>query len=185
MSDSKDDFLDQDEVAPSQEAAAKKAGGGNNFLLTILKFVAIGLGAIVFIITVVVITVKIIDRGGKPQSVVMQTENYQSALPDYSYYSNIGEIRTRTIDAAPFAVVIKINLGYPIGSDKAFVDKLTSSTPRMRDAIRLYFSQKTADELQPKNEQVIKQELLDLVNTLVEGGQLKEVLFERFDVTPM
>lgn len=184
MSDNKDDFLDQEET-PAAPETAKKTAGRSNFILTILKFVAIGLGAVIFIITIVVITVKIIDRGGKPQSVVMQTENYQSALPEYAYYNNLGEIRTRTVDAAPFAVVVRINLGYPLGSDKAFIDKLTSSTPRMRDAIRNYLSRKTAEELQPKNELVVKQEILDLVNSLLEGGQIKEVLFDSFTVSEM
>ena len=82
-------------------------------------------------------------------------------------------------------MVVRINLGYPLGSDKAFIDKLTSSTPRMRDAIRNYLSQKTAEELQPKNELVIKQEILDLVNSLLEGGQIKEVLFDSFTVSEM
>jgi flagellar protein FliL len=184
MSDNKDDFLDQDEAAPALDTGAKK-GGGNNFLLTILKFVAIGIGAVVFIITVVIITMKIMDRGGKPQSVVMQTEDYQSTLPTYAYYSALGEIRTRTRDKTPYAVVVRINLGYPLGSDKLFLEKLTTSTPRLRDAVRSYFSEKSAEELGPENEQVVKQQILDLANNIIEGGQIKEVLFERFDVSEM
>lgn len=186
MSDeNKDDMFDQEEAAPGLDAGTKKSGGGNNLLLTILKFVAIGLGAIVFIVTVVLVTMKISDRGGKPQSVVMQTEDYQSTLPEYTYFNNIGEIRTRTKDKTPYAVVVKINLGYAKDAEKTFQEKLTATTPRLRDSIRNYFSEKTAEELQPENENQVKQEIMDLVNQLIEGGQIKEVLFERFDVSEM
>ncbi|MDR2363423.1 MAG: flagellar basal body protein FliL, partial [Spirochaetaceae bacterium] len=69
MPDNDDLDLGGEDSAGAQ-SAAKKTSGLAALLPNLLKFIAIGLGALIFIVTVVIITVNILGGGGKSQTVV-------------------------------------------------------------------------------------------------------------------
>lgn len=167
-----------------QEAAAPKAKGAGPGLLRILMFVGIALGAVILIVTVVVITVNILNGQGKPMTQVPVSEDYQQATPVYQYVTTIGEIRTRTIDKEPSSVVVKINLGFEM-NDKESPNEVTARLYQIRDYLRSYFSQKRAEELGPTREGIIKEELRENLNRILSKPTIKEVLFEKFDVVQM
>jgi len=184
MSDNVDDqdvnFADG-EAEVTRPAKAKGAGPG---IARILMYAGIGLGAVIFIVTVVVVTINIVNRQGRRQEVVPVSEAYQQTTPVYQYVTTIGEIRARTIDKEPSSLVVKLNLGFEM-SDKEAPNQVTQRLPQLRDFLRSYFSQKYAQDLTPDKEPILKEEIRESINRILTKPSLKEVLFEKFDVVPM
>jgi flagellar protein FliL len=179
MSD--DSFLAEGE---GQEGAApgKKKGAFN--LSRILMFVGIGVAAIGLIVTVVVITMSLVDKKGTPQTNVPVSEDYQEAAPVYQYVTTIGEVRTRTVDEPPQSVVVKVNLGFE-QSDKETPNEITARMVQLRDVLRNYFSLKRAVDLGPTQERQLKEELREKLNGMMKSKGIKEILFEKLDVVEM
>jgi flagellar FliL protein len=168
-----------------EQAAAPKAKGAGPGLLKILTIVGIALGAVILIVTVVIVTMGVINKQGKPVANVTDSESFQAASPIYAYVTTIGEIRTRTIDAEPASVVVKINLGFD-SADKEGPTEITQRLYQIRDYLRGYFSNKKAEELAPQNEAALKMELKEGLNNLLKkNGAIKEVLFETLNVVAM
>lgn len=182
MSDNLDDNdMNFAEGESGAEAAAPKAKGLGGGILKILMIVGIALGAVILMVTVVIVTVSIMNRQGKPLSAVPASEAYQAATPVYQYVTTIGEIRTRTRDAEPASVLIKINLGFS-KDDKESPTEVTERLYQIRDYLRNFFSMKYARDLQPEVEEVLKEELRENLNRILSKPTIKEVLFEKFDV---
>ena len=183
MSDS--DELDLDGGDAPGVDTPKKASGLAALLPTLLKFVAIGIGAVIFIVTVSYITYTILQKDGKSQTIIPVSSLWQGARPQYAMFTTIGSISTRTKDPVPYAVVVDMVVGYD-ENDNATATELTARLYEIRDFIRLFFRSKTADELRPENEPRLKQEIAELLNTKVlNSARARIVLFNRFDVMEM
>ncbi len=184
MGDSFDDQSMNIEGEGASSSAPVRAKGGGAGILRLLMWIGIALGAVIFVVTVVIVTVNIINKQGKPMTQVALGETYQRASPEYEYFTTLGEIRTRTIDTEPSSVVVKINLGFEKG-DKDTPTMLTARIHQMRDRLRNYFSSKTADYLAPTNETRLKEEIREDLNNMLSKPAIKEVLFEKMDVIKM
>ena len=183
MSDS--DELDLDGGESPGVSAPKKASGLMALLPTLLKFVAIGIGAVIFIVTVSYITYTILQRDGRSQTIIPANPLWQGARPTFAMFTQIGPISTRTRDAAPFAVVVDMIIGYDEG-DNATATELTARLYEIRHFIRNFFRSKTAHELRPENEVRIQQEIVEQLNTrMLNTGRVRIVLFTRLDVMEM
>ena len=183
MSDN-DDFFDGD--APHEEGPAKKKSGGlGSILPNILKFVAIGLGAMVFIVTVCVITFNIMNKGGKSQTVISDPNSpYLGKRLDYGYYDSIGSMTVRTRDFPVSSTVsVTMIIGYE-ATDQAASQELATRRFELRDFIRRFFASKTAADLAPDKEEALKTEIREILNTrFLESRGARVILFDRFDVT--
>lgn len=184
MADNRDE-LDLEGSEPIGEAAPKKASGLGALLPTILKFAAIGIGALIFIVTVSIITYRIMSGGGTSQTVISSTEVYAPKKPQYSWFSTIGVIRTRTKDPTPYSVVANVIIGYDKDS-KVAQNELTNRLYELKDFIRNFFSMKYAAELKAENEVRLKQEMKEQLNTgLFYDFKVQEILFQQLDVVEM
>ncbi|MCL2231312.1 MAG: flagellar basal body-associated FliL family protein [Treponema sp.] len=186
MSDSDDIDLDDGGEADAGGGAAKKRGGGGlgNLLPNILKFVAIGLGALVFIVTVSVITYNIMNKGGKSVTVLSDPEGpYVGNRPTYSWYTTLGSLTTRTSDTpANFSVTVDMMIGYDLDNQIASAEFI-SRQHEMRDFIRNYFTRKNASELRPENEEKIKTEIREMLNTrFLDKARVRIITFNKLDV---
>jgi len=160
----------------------KKASGLAALLPNLLKFVAIGIGALIFIVTVSVITYTILNKGGQSQTAIPTNSPFVGARPEYSWFSTIGVVRTSTSDPVPYAVVVDMIIGYDMG-DAASAAELTSRLPELQDFVRSYFRSKSADELKPGNEATLKQEILERLNTRVlNSARARSIQFKQLDV---
>lgn len=176
-----DDSLNLDDDA-GEAAPSKKRGGGGGFLPTLLKWVALGLGAIILIVTIVVITMKIVGGNSAAQAVVPVTEEYTSNREILDWYSSLGQIRTKTNDVNPASVVVDVVLGYK-KEDKATSTEITQRTVELKDFLRRYFTQKSADELRPQNEENLKIEIRNAINdSILSSSKIKDVRFMSLDV---
>jgi len=177
MSDQDDINLEGGDSAAG-EAPAKKGGG---LLPQLLKWVAIVLGALVFIVTVVIITVSIMGKGGDSKTSVPVSEEYVGQREVLNWYSSaIGTIQTRTCDEVPASVVVDMSLGFTI-DDKATQTELTSRIVELKDFLRSYFQKKTAAEL--RNEDKIKIELRNAINdNILSNSKIKDVRFTKYEI---
>ena len=164
---------------------SKKISGLGALLPNLLKFVAIGLGAVIFIITVSVITFNILNTRGQAQTVIPDSSPFVGIRPIYSWYTAVGMIRTSTRDPVPYAVVVDMALGYDL-NDNAAASEMTARLNELRDFIRSYFRSKTAVELYPENEARLKQEIVELLNTRVlNTARVRMITFTQLDVMEM
>ncbi|MCL2185736.1 MAG: flagellar basal body-associated FliL family protein [Treponema sp.] len=163
----------------------KKSGGLGNILPNILKFVAIGLGALVFIVTVCVITYNIMNKGGKSTTVISDPNSpYVGTRPLYNYYDNIGSITVETRDfPVKSTVTVDMILCYDLG-DQAAAQELSSRRFDLRDFVRAYFRQKTVAELGPEREEELKRHIREELNTrFLDTARVRNILFNKLDVT--
>jgi flagellar FliL protein len=185
MSDEEEVDLGEEGGAESDAGGKKKGGNLGGLLPNLLKFIAIGLGALVFIVTVAVITYNIMNKGGNSQTAVPQSESYVAVKPVYSIFTLLEQVSTRTRDASPYTVVVKVNIGYD-ENDNATATELTSRRYVMQDFLRNYFSKKYAEELQPENEARLKNEIKELLNTTVlDKARARIILFDKMDIVEM
>jgi flagellar FliL protein len=183
MSDS--DELDLEGEESSGAGGQKKASGLGSLLPNLLKFVAIGLGALIFIVTVSVITYNVLNKGGQSQTVIPSASPFVGARPQYSMFTSINLIRTSTKDPLPYSVVVDMVVGYDL-NDNSTATELTARLYELRDFVRSFFKSKTADELRPENEARLKQEILEQLNTRVlSSGRVRIILFNQLDVMAM
>ena len=167
------------------ESSSKKASGLGALLPNLLKFVAIGLGALIFIVTVAVITYNIMNQGGKSQTVISETSPYVGKRPEYSMFTSIGVIRTSTRDATPHSVVVDMIIGYD-QNDRNAQTELTSRLYELRDFVRSYFRSKYADELDAANEERLKQDITEALNTrLLVNSKARIITFNQLEVSEM
>ena len=184
MSDSEELDLDGGESTGTDSSPKKKSFGLLAFLPNILKFVAIGLGALIFIVTVAVITYNIMNKGGKSQTGVADPSSpYVGKRPEYAMYTLIGAVTTQTKDPPPrYSVTVDMVIGYDL-NDNAAQTELTSRQYELRDFVRSYFTGKYAAELQPENEARLKQDIREILNTrFLDKAKVRIILFNKLDV---
>jgi flagellar protein FliL len=184
MSDNVDDQEMSFAEGETEAAAPAKAKGAGPGIARILMIVGIGLGAVIFIVTVVVITVGIANKQGKPAVTMAKSESYQTATPIFQYVATVGEIRTRTSDAEPSSVDVKIILGFD-AEDKESPVEVNLRLPQIRDWLRTYFTGKLAEDLTPEKEPIVKDDVKENLNHLLSKPTIKEILFERLDVVKL
>ncbi|MDR1858077.1 MAG: flagellar basal body protein FliL [Treponema sp.] len=180
------DDLDIEGESPEASATpAKKKGGGLGALLpTILKFAAIGLGALIFIVTVSVVTYNIMNKGGKPQTVVADPSSpYIGRRPIFSWYTDIGTVNTRTKDATTnYTVSVIMHIGYDL-NDTVASGELNGRRYELQEFVRRFFAEKYAEQLQPQFERRLKQEIIEQLNTrYLDSAKVREIVFVQLNV---
>jgi flagellar FliL protein len=187
MGDADDNIDLGDEGGAEGAAAPKKAGGGGGLIPNLLKFIAIGIGALIFIVTVAVITFTIMSKGGgKAQTAVTDpTSPYIGKRPEYNNYTLIGSVTTRTRDKIVTNVTVELILQYDLDNNAAATE-LTARQYDLRDFVRQYFSGKYAADLVPDKELTLKNEIREILNTrILDTAKVRNVLFIKLDVMEM
>jgi len=188
MSDSNNlDDMEEGEAPEGGAASKKKKGGLGALLPTILKFAAIGIGALLFIVTVSVITYNIMNSGGKTQTNVTDPSSpYIGRKPIFDWYTDIGTVTTKTRDDLPRSVSVVMILGYDnkdADPNNTTYPELSGRKYELQDFVRRYFSGKYADDLKPENEEKLKQEIKEQINKrLLDKGRIRDITFTKFDV---
>ncbi|MCR5613428.1 flagellar basal body-associated FliL family protein [Treponema sp.] len=176
-----DSDIDLGEDSGAAAAPAKKGGLGG-ILPTILKYVALALGAIILIVTVVIITMNIMGGNKTRQTQIPISEEYREYAEELDWYTSLGEIQTRTSDAQHASVVVNIFLGYK-KDDKIASAEITAQKIPIRDFLRNYFADKTVEELTPKNEEKLKIEIRNEINdTILNKSKIRKISFDKLNV---
>ena len=176
MSDQNDIDMDTGDAGVSDGSAKGRSG----FLLQLLKWIAISLGALIFIVTVVVITVNIMGLTGRPATSAPVSEDYVPLQAPLEWYQAVGTIQTRSSDEIPASIMVDVALGYTFG-DKNTPTELSSRLVELRDFLRSFFHRKTVPELQ--NESRLKIEIRNFINdNILTRTKIRDVRFTRYDV---
>jgi flagellar protein FliL len=172
-------FVDE-EIAGGGDAGGGKTGFVPAAILKILKWVALGLAAVIFIVTVVVLTVTFIVKGPTAEVYPSAAESYQLVQPILQWY-DIGEIRTRTSDENPVTVIVSVKIGYD-PNNKSAQNDINQRREQIIDRTRFFFSQKREAQLNANYETQLKNELKEMVNGIVGRPYVRDVVFLSFSV---
>lgn len=176
-----DDELNIDGEETS-EGSGKGSGGLGGILPSILKWVAIVVAAIILIVTVCVITMKVMNKNNPSQASIPISDDYKKQREVLDWYSSIGSIRTKTSDATPATVIVEVVLGYKT-QDKVTSTEITQRQIEIKDFIRRYFTQKTASQLKPQNERELQIEIRNSINDdILMDSKIKDVKFMNLEV---
>ena len=175
----------EDDVAGGQDVEVGQKGGFlPAFAVRILKWAVIAIAAIIFIVTVVIITTRILNQGTRSGSVAIDSSAYTQKIPKYSWFDSFEDIRTRTGDDTAYTVIARVALGYDENNKKIQAEIVTRSR-LLQDRIRSYFSKHLAAELHPKHEDRIKADLLEEINSIITDGKIGVVLLLEYNLIEM
>jgi len=130
---------------------------------------------------VAVITYKILNSRGEAQTVLDPTSEYIGTRPQYSTFTLIGQLNTRTKDKT-HTVVVDMLIEYDLNNNAAQTE-LTGRVNQLRDFTRNYFASKHFDDLTPDNEDRLKQEIREILNNrYLDTAKVRGILFNKLDV---
>ena len=175
-----DDGIDGLEEDGGVSASSKKNLVGG-ILPHILKWVAIGVGAVILIVIISVVTYNILSGSKTRGSSEYFNEDYHVTRDPLSWYKDLDPIRTRTSDDLPASVVISVYLGY---DDDGASAEISKRTVEIYSNLRRYFALKTANELKnPANELSMQMELKNIINDeILQSSKIRSVEFHDVNV---
>ena len=180
MFDADDDVVGAEEAQPGQ----KRVGFLPGVVIQILKWVGIILGAVIFIVTVVVVTVNFLNRGSASQTRVPQSAQYQAEIPILAWFEQVGELRGSTADQQRTTFIVEAFLGYD-GENNALVNELILRRFQLIGLFNDYFGDRTVAELDgPQNKPRVEQELLDTINRMLRDGQVQDIVWGSYQFLP-
>lgn len=180
MFDADDDVVGAEDAQPGQ----KRVGFLPGVVIQILKWVGIILGAVIFIVTVVVVTVNFLNKGTASQTRVPVAEEYREAVPILTWFESIDELRGSTADTQRTTYIVKAYLGYD-GDNSALVTELIARKIQLTGLFNDYFSSKTVAELEgPANRLRVEAELLEQINRILRDGQVEDIVWGTYQFLP-
>ena len=171
-------------ASAEEDIGKKKIGFLPAIVIKILKWTAIILAGIVFIVTVVIFTIKHMNPVSSTPDYYYDTEELRNTLPNLQWYEiGTNEIRGRTADTDKrIMIIIKISVGFNARS-KSLHQELIEKTPKLRDEIRVYFGEKYEKDLTPRNEPKIKEELRRRLNIMLSGSdRIQDLIFTDYNL---
>lgn len=182
-----DDMFDSDEDvvgAEESQSGEKRVGFLSGVLIQALKWVGIILGAVIFIVTVVVVTVNFLNRGNVSQTRLPTSEEYRAEAPIYTWFQQIEELRGSTADEVRTTYIVEPFLGYD-GENEALTTELIDRRIQLVGIFNDYFGARTANELQGQDNKVrVEQELQDQINRILRSGQVRDIVFGSYQFLP-
>ena len=180
MFEGDDDVVGAEEPQPGQQRVGFLPG----VLIQVLKWVGIILGAVIFIVTVVVVTVNFLNRGNVTQTRIPTSEEYRAEAPIYTWYEQIGELRGSTADDVRTTFIVEPFLGYD-GEEEQLTTELIQRRIQLVGIFNDYFGSRTTDELEgPENKIRVEQQLLDQINRILRNGQVRDIVFGSYQFLP-
>jgi flagellar FliL protein len=182
MSDEQQDLNLEDVGAGAEDVSGPRRGGLlSGMLLTILKWAAIGIGAVIIVVTTTIITVRIASKGGNPQGLAAVSPAYAGKAEPLASYDDIEQIRGQTADDPPAIFLMQVSLGYD-PKDKQVSVEIGNRRREIQDLILRYISLKKAAELAPAQYSVVQAELKNMINMVMQNGKVQSVMFRQFVV---
>ena len=173
-----DQFLDDDVSGEEEQpGGGDKPGLLSGVLLTVLKWAAIGLAAIILVATVSWATFSLFVKGKTSTGISEFSPEYAEAEVELEFFKNMLEsIRGQTADDPPKSFLVSVSIGYPKG-ETALQTELIAKTERMQNMILKYFGRKPSTELVTSKFDVLEDEIKTQLNSsLIRTGQIKKVL---------
>lgn len=184
MADEDLNALDDVELTGDAGDGKKKRKFLSERVQKILAYVVLVVIAVIVSVTISVFTFRLMNRGNRSGSFAAVSDQYAAKPEPYTYFGLIPQIRTRTADKPAQSLIVKVDIGYD-DADKQLATELVARTPFLTDLIRNFFSTKTASELTPDREAMVKNELKNRINDFLKDGQIKDIIFTEFQIIEM
>ncbi len=170
-------------VASAPIQSSEPRGFVSGVLLQALKWIALILGVVIFIVTIVIITINQFERGNRlGRARAPLSEEFTAAPPILEWYSALGEIRGSTADAATRTFLVVPHIGYDMG-DRAVQNELIARNIQIKEIVTFYFGSQTADLLSGvENRQRVKSDLTRQINRLMSNGKIRDVAFDQYQI---
>jgi flagellar FliL protein len=182
MSDEQQDLNLEDVGAGPEEAAGPRGGGIiPGVLLTILKWAAIGIGAVIIVVTTTIITVRLVSKGNQQQGLAAISPAYAGKQEPLASYDDIEQIRGQTADDPPAIFLMQLSLGYD-PKNKEVSTEIGNRRREIQDLVLKDISQKKAAELAPGRYDEVQAELMNIINSIMRSGKVQSVMFRQFVV---
>lgn len=180
------DSMDDDSIAESGSAGGSGKGGG--FKAKIQQFIPLILAVVIGVTLSSVISYVVIgkiEKGRKALPPHEQSNNSQDSSRSLAYFTLIEQIRTRTADKPAQSLIVTVQFGYDEKNEVLF-SELSKRTSFFTDQIRNFFSNKTAAEMTPELEALLKSELKMRINDyLITEPGIENVIFPEFQIIEM
>ena len=178
-------FPDDDITGGDDDGGSQKVGVLPAIVITILKYAAIGMVAIIFIVSVVLITLEITGDGKENSPYPTASPTYEGKPEIFQYWAGIEDVRTSTADEQNYTVMVKLKVGYD-KNDKQAQSELIARQPQLQEAILNYFSSKTVEYLEKARKSGdIKTDLKEQINKMLSSTQIADVVILDFQVIQM
>jgi len=182
MSDEQQDLNLEDVGAGAEDVSGPRGGGIlSGMLLTILKWAAIGIGAVIIVVTTTIITVRIVSKGTQQQGLAATSPAYAGKAEPLAAFDDIEQIRGQTADDPPAIFLMQLSLGYD-PKDKEVSTEIGNRRREIQDLVLKDVSQKKAADLAPGHYGEVQAELMDIINMIMRNGKVKSVMFRQFVV---
>lgn len=181
-----DMFETDDDVVGTEEAQSgqKRVGFLPGVLIQVLKWVGIILGAVIFIVTIVVVTVNFLSRGNVSQTRIPTSEAYRAEAPIYIWYEQIGELRGSTDDSVRTTFIVEPYLGYNPDNDQ-LTTELIQRRIQLIGIFNDYFGSRSTSVLEGAANKIrVQQELRDQINRIMRNGRIEDIVFGSYQFLP-
>ena len=182
MSDEMFDTEDEAGGKEQQSAGKKRIGFLPSVVIDILKWVLIVVGAIIFIVVVVFITVRRIGAGNQAGDIRLPIaeEFLTGNVERLDFFRQIGDIRGTTSDEPRRTFIVTPLIGYR-PEVEATLQELIQRAPQIKERIAIYFSLRSVEELQDADDRArVKRDLIEEVNQMMEND-IRDVVFDRYE----
>lgn len=183
-------FDTEEELAGEEQqptAGKKKIGFLPAIVIDILKWAAIVVGAVIFIVGVVIVTIRIMDRGEEPTGryVPLDSDYVSEGREELSWFSQIGDIRGQTDDTPPQTFIVNAHIGFR-REDEQTSQELIVREVQIKETIAIYFAERSASEVNSvEGRMQAKEELRARINAMMNAGReesvIREVAFDRYE----
>ena len=100
----------------------------------------------------------------------------------FDWYESLDQINVKTADENPATVSVRLSLGYK-KSNKAACTEIANRRIEIVDMLRRFFSEQTANDFKPQNEENLRKNIKDKLNkTIFNEPIITDVLFTQLDV---
>ena len=182
-----DEMFDSDEdVVGAEEAQSgdNRVGFLSGVLIQVLKWVGIILGAVIFIVTVVVVTVNFLSRGNVSQTRIPTSDEYRSQSPEYAWFEQVGELRGTTDDEVRTTFIVEPFLGYNL-ENADLTTELISRRIQLVGIFNDYFGARTTEDLEGQaNKEKVETEIRDQINRILRTGLVEDIVFGSYQFLP-
>ena len=172
-----ENFLDDDVTGDADAESGERGGLLSGALVNILKWIAIGLAAIILVATVSFITFSLFIQGRQSEGLPeFSTPADRPSVKLEFFNVNLTSIRGQTADEPPLSFLASVSIGYKAG-DTQIQTELNENKEIIQNEILLFLGNKTARDLTTRNLDQLQGDLKNIINNLMRTGLVDRVLF--------
>ena len=180
MGDEDQDFLNEAVADDTEQDSGQQARAIPGLLIRVLRYAAIGAA-----IVIVAGTTAFLVSGNRSGTVADQLNAVSPQGPDkreaLARFDLLESVRGVTSDEQPQVFTVKVELGYEQG-DTTLQTELNDRVSQLENLVFLHVSLQSADDLIPKNYEILQEDLKRKINRVLINGQVEAVWLSEFVV---